>query len=95
MSFLALPAFVQPPLTPGESGDRPMRMPDGRDQREMILKDEHEKSLKDAAQMQKLTEEVRAELEKNDRHVLSIGTLKKLDEIEKIVKRMRGRMKHL
>jgi hypothetical protein len=32
-------------------------------------------------------------MEKNDRHVLSVGTLKKLDDIEKLSKRIRGRMK--
>ena len=40
-----------------------------------------------------LAAEIRAELEKNEHHVLSIGLLKKFDEIEKITKRARTRVK--
>lgn len=69
------------------------KLPDGRSQKEAILKADHEKSLEDADELMKLSEELKIDLEKNDRHVLSIPTLKKLDEMEKLVKRIRGRMK--
>jgi hypothetical protein len=69
------------------------RLPDGRSQKEEILKADHEKSLTDADQLMKLSEDLKIDLEKNDRHVLSVSTLKKLDEMEKLVKRIRGRMK--
>ena len=41
----------------------------------------------------KLVDDVKIEMEKNDRHVLSVGTLKKLDELEKLTKKVRSRMK--
>lgn len=69
------------------------KLPDGRSQNEEILKAEHEKSLKDAGELIKLAEDLKIELEKNDRHVLSMGAVKKTEEIEKIAKRIRGRMK--
>lgn len=69
------------------------RLPDGRSQKEEILKADHAKSLEDAGELMKLSEELKIDLEKNDRHVLSVSTLKKLDEMEKLVKRIRGRMK--
>src|SRR5689334_17516691 len=69
------------------------RLPNGRSQKEEILKADHEKSLTDADELMKLSEELKIDLEKNDRHVLSVATLKKLDEMEKLVKRIRGRMK--
>jgi hypothetical protein len=69
------------------------RLPNGRSQKEEILKADHEKSLSDADELMKLSEELKIDLEKNDRHVLSVATLKKLDEMEKLVKRIRGRMK--
>ena len=69
------------------------KLPDGRSQKEEILKADHEKSLQDAGELMKLSEELKIDLEKNDRHVLSVATLKKLDEMEKLVKRIRGRMK--
>ena len=39
----------------------------------------------------RLSEELKSDLEKNDRHVLSVNTLKKLDDIEKVTRRIRGR----
>jgi hypothetical protein len=41
-----------------------------------------------------LAEQLKQELEKNDRYVLSISTLKKTDEIEKLVKKIRSRLRH-
>jgi hypothetical protein len=64
-----------------------------REQVEALLKHEHQKSLEDAAELMKLSEELKIELEKNDRHVLSMSAMKKAEEIEKIAKRIRGRMK--
>ena len=54
---------------------------------------EHKKNLEDAASMVKLAEEVSEDLEKNDRYVVSLKTLKQLDEIEKLAKAVRGRLK--
>lgn len=86
-----------PPLERPATGrlDSPeiLRTPDGRNRTEMILKSDHEASLKDVDTMRKLIEDVKIDMEKNDRHVLSVGTLKKLDDIEKLSKRIRGRMK--
>ena len=73
--------------------DTPPRLPDGKNQSEAILKADHEKSLKDAAELTKLAEDLKIDLEKNDRYVLSLGTLKKLDEIEKITRRIRSRLR--
>ena len=73
----------------------PTRMPNGSLQSEEILKAEHAASVKDAARLKQLSDELAADLEKNDRHVVSMQTLKKLDEMERIIKRVRGRMKRL
>lgn len=64
-----------------------------REQVEELLKSDHKKSLADADEIIKLGEELKIELEKNDRHVLSVKAYKKTEEIEKIAKRIRGRMK--
>ena len=60
---------------------------------EAILKDDHKKSLEDAGELMRLSEELRMELEKNDKNVLSLAAVKKTEEIEKLAKRIRGRMK--
>lgn len=70
-----------------------MRLPDGKLQSEEILKAEHKKTMKDAEELLRIATEVRRELEQTEHHVLSIGLLKKLDEIEKLSKRIRGRVK--
>jgi len=71
-----------------------VRLPNGKVQRDEILKAEHKQNLKDAAQLADLAEQLKQELEKNDRYVLSISTLKKTDEIEKLVKKIRSRLRH-
>ena len=78
-------AQITPPEEP--------KLPDGKSQREAILKEEHKRSLSDAAELVKLSEELKAELEKNDRHVVSLASIRKCDEIEKLAKRIRGRLR--
>ncbi|MBL8227002.1 MAG: hypothetical protein JNL98_00935 [Bryobacterales bacterium] len=89
LAALATPA--QPPA-PRREDDIP-RLPDGRSQLEEILKSDHKASLKDAADLMKLSEELKIELEKSGRHVLSVGMIKKTEEIEKLAKRIRSRLK--
>jgi hypothetical protein len=73
--------------------ETPARMPNGKLQSEEILKEEHERSLEDIAKLIKIAEELEDELIKNDRHVLSISSLKKAEEIEKLAKRLKGRIR--
>ena len=71
-----------------------VQLPNGKSQRAEILKAEREQNIKDAAQLVDLTKELQQEIEKNESYVLSLGTLKKTDEIEKLVKRIRARLRH-
>ena len=82
-------------LPPEQSGGRentPTRMPNGKLQSEEILKEEHERSLEDIAKLIKIAEQLEDELIKNDRHVLSLSSLKKAEEIEKLAKRLKSRI---
>jgi hypothetical protein len=69
-------------------------LPNGKSQKEEILKAEHRQNLKDAADLAELAEQLKLELEKNDRYVLSMTALKKTDDIEKLAKRIRARLRH-
>jgi hypothetical protein len=71
--------------------EKPKRLPDGTLQSEAILKDEQKKMLADAAKLIELGNEIETEIKKHDHHVLSVGLLKKLEEVEKLARRMRGR----
>lgn len=92
---MALFAALSSPQTPKDpiAPEQEVRLPNGKLQKEEILRADHEKSLEDSAKLAQLTEELKAELEKNDRHVLSVSTLKKLDDIEKLTKRIRSRLR--
>ncbi len=82
------------PQSQSRSQDDGVRLPNGKLQRDEILKAEHEQNLKDAAQLMELSAQLKEELEKNDAYVLSMSTLKKTDDIEKLVKKIRSRMRH-
>ena len=86
---LALPQRGPNPGTPPDQ-----RLPNGKLQSDEILKAEHEANLKDASELSQLAEQLKIDLEKNDRHVLSMNTLKKTDDIEKLAKRIRSRLRH-
>jgi hypothetical protein len=87
-STVALPSEEQAPPAPPDA-----RLPNGKLQRDEILKAEHEQNLKDAAQLAELAEQLKSDLEKNGRFVYSISTFKKTDEIEKLVKKIRSRLR--
>ena len=74
--------------------DADVRLPNGKLQKDEILKADFQKSLDEARELSKLADELKADLEKNDRYVLSIPTLKKTEDIEKLAKRIHDRMKH-
>lgn len=91
--FALIFCLAAPAQQPAASDSSDVKLPNGKSQREEILKADHERSLKDASELMKLSEELKIELEENDRHVLSVGMIKKLEDIEKLAKRIRGRLK--
>ena len=96
--MLAGPGFTQgpetqPPAAPVAS-EPEVRLPNGKSQRDEILKAEHQENLKDAARLADLAQDLKESLERDDRYVLSLSTLKKTDEIEKLVKKIRARLRH-
>ncbi len=94
--FAASLAFGQAfprPTTEGGQPDQTLRGPDGKDRTQELLKADHKANLKDLETIRQLSGEIQSELEKHDRHVLSVGAIKKLNEMEKLTKRIRGRMR--
>jgi hypothetical protein len=81
----------QTAVTPGKSSD--LRLPSGRLQRDEMMKADHAKNIEDAESLLKLSEELKTELEKNTQFVLSVSSIKKTEEIEKMAKRIRSRMR--
>lgn len=70
-----------------------VRLPSGKSQQEEILKGEHKKAIEDTEKLIKLAEELKSDLEKDEYHVLSVASLKKTEEIEKLARKIRERLK--
>lgn len=86
------PGAAQPPIPPREeSGEA--RLPNGKSQKDALAKANYEKSLADANELVKLAKDLKAELEKNAEYVVSVSSIKKTEDIEKLAKRIRSRLK--
>ena len=86
-----IPPQLPLPRAPAEARDT--KLPNGKSQREAILKEDYKKNLEDAAQLVKLSQELKDDLEKDEAYVVSVKTLKKTEEIEKLAKNIHGRLK--
>ena len=93
MTLLAAAALLAAQASDPRSAARGPRLPNGRSLQEELLKAEHKQSLKDVTQMIELSEELKEELEKNERHIVSVSSIRKTEEIEKLAKRIRARLK--
>jgi hypothetical protein len=84
------PRTGPPPPIPGD--EDPVHLPNGQLQQDAILKVEYEQNVKDARELTALAKSIELDFDKNDQNVLSLGLLKKLDDVEKITRRIRGRV---
>jgi len=78
----------------GAGEEEEVILPNGKSQRDEILKAEYAKNIQDAAELADLAQQLKLDLEKNDRFVVSMATIKKTDDIEKLAKRIRARLRH-
>jgi hypothetical protein len=88
----APPQQQQPPRRINEP-DEPVRLPNGKLQQEEMLKLDHDKDVADARDLARLATELKDEIEKGSPHVLSVGAIRKTEDIEKLAKRIRGRIR--
>ena len=63
-----------------------------REYQQSALQSAHEQNLEDTSRLVKLSTELKWELANNDRQVLSLATVKKMDEIERLIRRIRARV---
>jgi hypothetical protein len=83
----------RPPRRPlGEQEEEP-RLPNGKAQRDAIAKKQHEDALKDAEQLVTLAEEIREDIKKAGDFTVPIPALRRTEEIEKLARKIRGRLK--
>ena len=70
-----------------------VKLPNGKSQKDEIIRVDYERNLRDAGELARLAEEVKDDLEKGDRYLVSSKTLKKLDDVEKLSKDIRQRLR--
>lgn len=75
---------------PNEDDDR---LPNGKSQKNEIAKEEHQQALKEAGDLLAAAQQLKDELQKAGDYVVPLTSVKKTEEIERLAKRIRGRLK--
>jgi hypothetical protein len=75
------------------STDDDPRLPDGKSQKNAIAKQQHEQALKEAENLITSARELRDQIKEAGTFVVPLDAVKKTEEIEKLAKRIRGRLK--
>jgi hypothetical protein len=75
---------------PGEAPDSVHYSPNESQERQ--LQWAHEQNLEDTSRLIKLSRELKWELANHDREILSMATVKKMDEIERLIRKIRARV---
>lgn len=78
-----------PPINPDED----TKLPNGKSQKDAIAKHEHEEALKDANDLITAAQQLRSELLKAGDYVVPMSSVKKTEEIERLARKIRGRLK--
>lgn len=95
-SFLSLVLLVCLCASSGLAQRAPITNPNEKSPAESaakLLKHQHEEIKKLSARLAELATEVEEDLGKSGENVLPLGTLKKLEEIEKLARKIRDRIK--
>jgi hypothetical protein len=77
---------------PGEALPPPPPKLSQYESQERELQEKHEENLEDTSRLVKLSQELKWDLANHDREILSLATIKKMDEIERLIRRIRARV---
>jgi len=78
---------------PGDPERNDIRLPSGKSQRQEMLKADHQKSKEEAAELLELAEELKEELDNSEHQVLNLKLVKKAEDIEKLARKIKDRMR--
>jgi Zn-dependent oligopeptidase len=82
-----------PPFGNPDKRDADRKLPNGKSQNDAIAKQNHQQALKDANDLIAVAAQLRDELQKAGNYVVPVSSVKKTEEIEKLARRIRGRLK--
>lgn len=83
-------SFAQAPL-PKSPED--ITLPNGKRWNDVIAEADYKRNVKDARELATMTAEIRDEIEASDKFVLSLKTLRKVEDAEKLMKDLRARLR--
>lgn len=95
-------AFAQfPPDLPGQSptpepgGDKPddAKLPNGKSRADAIAADEHKKAVEEANELVASAQKLRDDIKNAGKFVVPVAAVRRTEEIEKLAKRIRGRLR--
>ena len=78
---------------PSQKGPEEITLPNGKKWSDAIAEADHQSDVKDARALAALTVEIRDDIEAGDKFVLSLKTLRKIDDADKILKKLGARMR--
>ncbi len=73
-------------------GDDDRKLPNGKSQKDAMAREQHEQALKDAKELITVAEQLRDELQKAGDYVVPVSSVRKTEQIEKLAKKIRGRL---
>jgi hypothetical protein len=75
------------------STDEDKRLPNGKSQHDEIARQQHADALKDVESLVAASQELRDELKRAGDFVVPVASVRKTEEIEKLARKIRGRLK--
>ena len=79
--------------SPFPDDDSDTRLPNGKSQKDAIAEQQHTDALKAAGQMIDLAQQLKGDLEKAGNFVVPVSTIRKTEEIEKLARKIRGKLR--
>ncbi len=74
--------------------DEDTKLPNGKSLHDEMAKQQHADALKDVDALVAAAEELRDEIKRAGNYVVPVNSVRKTEEIEKLAKRIRGRLKN-
>lgn len=91
--FPAQPPDPQHPDLPRPGHEEEPRLPNGKSMKNEMAKHNYEESLKDADAMVEAAQSLRDDLKKAGTYVVSVASVRKTEDIERLARKIRGRLK--
>jgi hypothetical protein len=82
----------RPPIPPDPREDQ--KLPNGKSRNDAIARKQHEEAMKDVDDLIAAARDLKEALERAGNYVVDVATVKKTEDIEKLARRIRGRLKN-